>query len=404
MAILAFSNHKGGVGKTTTTANVGAALAKQGYKVLLVDLDAQQNLTSCFINPEGVTVNVADALVGKIDYLPIVSVPMGQQGLPGIRLNTPTPPASIDLVPSSLALAPAETQMLNLMAREKILTRLLAPVKAQYDFILLDCPPSLGAITVNALTAADAVYIPLIAEVLPYRGLEMLTDIIDTVRQQTNPLLTIGGVILTRYNNRSLNDSVERAIRNEYGEAVCATRIRENIAIAEAQGAIKSIFDYSPDSNGAKDFAALADEIARRTFTEVGKHFVAANDNGGIIIGRFLGEPNADTWNFEGYQVNANNNDIKRHQPNDDAIPLTDQERNRYESTGAFHFDSIERGFEIYADTYNAVESLYRQAYDRLKDKYALTYNYIADLAEDEANGIKDLAAAAKETAKQWKS
>jgi len=245
--VIAIANHKGGVGKTTTTVAVGQALARKGKTVLLVDLDAQANLTSFFIDEEQVESSIYDALVGKVERLPIINA--------GERLF---------VCPSTLELAMAETDLASRIARERILSNLIEPERDSYDYILLDCPPSLGIITTNALAAATDLYIPLTAEALPLVGLKMLEEIVAEVRRSINGSLAVSGVIITRYNNRKLNKAVLDAIRAKYGDRVFDTKIRENIAIAETPLYGGNIFDYAASSNGAKDYDALANEILNR--------------------------------------------------------------------------------------------------------------------------------------------
>lgn len=245
--IISFCNHKGGVGKTTTTAAVGQALADKGQRVLLLDLDAQANLTSFFFSETEIDSSVYDALRGTLKELPILKV--------SDRLS---------LVPSSLELAMAETELSSRLARERIISNLLQPIADDYDYILIDCPPSLGILTTNALAAATDLYIPLTAEALPLQGLKMLEQIVNEVKRSINGQLSISGIIITRYNNRKLNKAVLDAIREQFGDKVFNTKIRENIAIAEAPLYGESIFKYAPDSNGAKDYSDLTDEILNR--------------------------------------------------------------------------------------------------------------------------------------------
>ena len=245
--IISFCNHKGGVGKTTTTAAVGQALADKGQRVLLLDLDAQANLTSFFFSETEIDSSVYDALRGTLKELPILKV--------SDRLS---------LVPSSLELAMAETELSSRLARERIISNLLQPIADDYDYILIDCPPSLGILTTNALAAATDLYIPLTAEALPLQGLKMLEQIVNEVKRSINGQLSISGIIITRYNNRKLNKAVLDAIRTQFGDKVFNTKIRENIAIAEAPLYGESIFKYAPDSNGAKDYSDLTDEILNR--------------------------------------------------------------------------------------------------------------------------------------------
>lgn len=246
--IIAIANHKGGVGKTTTTASLGVALSRKGKKVLLIDLDAQTNLSSMFVQDEeleSLSVTMYEALTGGED-------------LPTLRVRD-----NVDLAPASLDLAVAEIELSGRMAKENILTSLLSSVRDSYDFIIIDCPPSLGILTTNAFFAADEVLIPLTAEALPLKGVQSLEGAINAVGR-SNRKTTLGGILITRYNNRNLNKQVEEAIRSRFGAKVFATRIRENIAIAEAPNYVTDIYDYDADSNGAKDYEALAEEILSR--------------------------------------------------------------------------------------------------------------------------------------------
>ena len=243
---IAIGNQKGGVGKTTSTACIGAALALQGKRVLLIDLDAQQNLTFTMTQNEDPETSIYDTLV-KDQPLPIIS----------IREN-------LDLVPASLDLARAEIDMATMMAREGILKSYLDEQKEKYDYILMDCSPSLGIVTTNALVAADKLYIPLTAETLPLKGLTMLDDIIREVKRRVNPTLELGGVFFTRFNNRKLNKEVISMVEKRYRGKVFQTKIRENIAIAEMPLSGQTIFEYDPKSNGAADYRILTDEIISR--------------------------------------------------------------------------------------------------------------------------------------------
>lgn len=248
--IIAFANHKGGVGKTTSVANIGATLNQKGNRVLLVDMDAQQNLTSCFLpddRVEALEVSIYEALVGKAP-LPVIPLRDG-----------------LSIVPSGIELARAEIDLSQKLAREQLLKRLLQPIAEDYDFILLDCPPSLGVITTNALTAAEALYIPLTAEALPLKGLRMLEAVVEEVRESINPTLSLSGVFVTRYNTRkSLNNMVLETIADKYGSVVFNTKIRENVAIAEAPLMQQPICEYAPKSKGAEDYEALTEEILSR--------------------------------------------------------------------------------------------------------------------------------------------
>lgn len=244
--VITIANHKGGVGKTTSTASIGMALALLGKKVLLIDLDAQQNLSFTLTQNEDPDVSVYDSLVKDVP-LPVINIK-----------------DNLDLVPASLELARAEIDMATKIAREGILKTLLEDHMDKYDFILIDCPPSLGIVTTNALVASDRLYIPLTAEALPLKGLTMLDDVVGEVKRRVNPDLRLGGVFFTRYNNRRLNKEVVNMIENRYGEHVFKTKIRENISLAEMPLTGQSIFEYDPKSNGAADYMSLANEIISR--------------------------------------------------------------------------------------------------------------------------------------------
>lgn len=244
--IIAIANHKGGVGKTTSTATIGAALALRGKKVLLLDLDAQQNLSFTLTQNEDPEQSVYDTLVNDAP-LPVVNVKDG-----------------LDLVPSSLELARAEIDMATRIARERILMSAIEELPQEYDYILMDCPPSLGIVTTNALVAADELYIPLTAEALPLKGLKMLDDVVHEIQKRVNPRLKLGGVFFTRFNNRKLNKEVVSMIVDRYGDKVFSTKIRENISLAEMPLSGQTIFEYDSRSNGATDYLSLADEIIAR--------------------------------------------------------------------------------------------------------------------------------------------
>lgn len=244
--IITFANHKGGVSKTTSTASIGACMAQMGKKVLLIDLDGQANLTLYFIpNEDDIETSIFDALVDGAP-LPVKH----------IREN-------LDLVPSSLEMASAEIALTNLLAREQLLSRLLDPIRQDYDYILIDCPPSLGIVTTNAFLAANEIIVPMTPELLPLKGMRML-DAFVTNLQRVKPSLRLGGVFIARFNHRKLNKVVEQAVKSRYESITMKTRIRENIALAESAGSGKSIFEYDPNSNGAKDYLALTEEIISR--------------------------------------------------------------------------------------------------------------------------------------------
>ncbi len=244
---IAISNHKGGVGKTTTVVNLAAGLAKLGRKVLAVDLDPQANLTFSF-GVSKVEESIYDALKGKIETLPVLNI---QENL--------------YLVPSSLDLAGAEMELNAEAGREYILKEILDPIKDSYDYVLIDCPPSLGLLTINAFTAADEVIIPIQSHFLAIKGLTKILEVINKVRRRLNPNVQITGVIITLYDRRKiLHRDIEDTIKTYFQDKVYHTKIRENISLAEAPAKGADIFSYSSGSKGAKDYYNLTLEFLAR--------------------------------------------------------------------------------------------------------------------------------------------
>lgn len=243
--VIAIANHKGGVGKTTSVASIGAILSEMGKRVLLVDLDAQANLTSSLLKGE--------------QERTIYKALKGDEALPVVKVKE-----RLSIVPSSLELAGIELELSGRMSREFILKELIEPHLNSYDYILLDCPPSLGLITINALTAATDLYIALTAEALPTKGLKMLLDITSMVQKRLNKEIALSGVIITRWEKSNLSLMVEETLRDSFGDKVFATKVRKNVQVAEAPLHSKDIIAYAPHSNGAKDYRALVAEILKR--------------------------------------------------------------------------------------------------------------------------------------------
>lgn len=241
--VISVVNHKGGVGKTTSTAHIAKALANLGKQVLMIDLDAQANLTACFINvvPK---LTISDALVQDTPLAETV-----------IELEE-----NLSLIPSSLALASADYSLTSRFAREQILRKLIVPIINDYDYIIMDCPPALSIITTNALVSSDMVFIPLMAEALPMFGLNMLDKVLKDVKE-LNDRISIGAIFFTRYHNRKLDHTILDSIKSQYGETVMESKIRENVAAAEAPLAKQTTFDYAPNSNAAKDYMDLVNEL-----------------------------------------------------------------------------------------------------------------------------------------------
>lgn len=243
--IIAFINQKGGVGKTTTTASVAAGMAKLGLKTLAVDLDAQCNLTTSF-GVVDANSNTYSTLKGQIQFNPI-------------KLNS-----HLEILPSSVDLSAFELEMSAEPGKEYLLSELLGSVTDQYDYILLDCSPNLGLISINALTAADFYIIPLLPHHLSIQGLTKLLEIADKVKKRLNPKLEMRGIVLTQYNNHKvLHKDIAMVIKNHFGEKLLKTVVRENISLAEAPISGTDIFEYAPKSSGAEDYLNLTKEIIK---------------------------------------------------------------------------------------------------------------------------------------------
>ncbi|HEX9017199.1 MAG TPA: ParA family protein [Chloroflexota bacterium] len=250
-SIIAISNQKGGVGKTTTTANLGAALLHLGKKILLVDMDPQANLTSAFGFHGQIEPNVADALLDRKVPLPVSPVIQTLNG-------------RLDLVPSSLALATAEAALMNKLGRELRLREQLATVSGSYEFILIDTPPSLGLLTINALVAADKVVIPTEARLFSLQGLQMLQDSIDEILF-LNPRLKVLGVLLSKMDRRLKEErTVSSYLRDRWGALMFETEVGTNSKILEAASSGTSVFNYSGAEKAADAYLGLAKEVLAR--------------------------------------------------------------------------------------------------------------------------------------------
>ena len=242
---ITLSNHKGGVGKTTSVINLGAGLVSLGKKVLLIDLDPQANLSQS-LGYRDQELTIYGALKGEQEVKPI-------EVLPGL-----------ELVPSTLDLAGAEIELSAEAGREFILKELLEPLRSSYDYIIIDSPPSLGLLTINAFTASNEVLIPLQSQYLALQGLTKLLEVIEKIQKRLNRGLKLGGVFITQYDSRKvLHREVAQSIEAHFTGQLYKTKIRDNIALAEAPAVGQDIFRYSSKSYGAEDYLALCKEVIR---------------------------------------------------------------------------------------------------------------------------------------------
>lgn len=246
--IITVANNKGGVGKTTTVAALSSRIASKGHKVLMIDLDSQCSLTECFLDeiPEE---TIYDAFLSPREDWSRAVVEIAE---------------NLSLMPSSKLLDELDMMLAAKTQKESFLARVLKNmnVQSKYDFIVLDCSPSINLSTINALVATDYLFVPTVPEIMPLKGLKKLEQKIEEIVEDLNPELQIDGIIVTQHNmSKNLHNMAVRALREIYPDAVFTTKIRENIKLAEAPRVKKSIFEYAPESNGAKDYAALTDEI-----------------------------------------------------------------------------------------------------------------------------------------------
>jgi chromosome partitioning protein len=243
--VLAFANQKGGVAKTTSTLNLAVALSEEGHRVLAVDMDPQGNLTmSQGFNPDQITRSMFDVLVHRLPIDQVIHE------------------AEVDLAVSSIDLAGAELALSSMIGRERSLEKALAPVKGRYDWILVDTPPSLGLLTINALVAADEVIVPVQCEYLSLRGLVQLENTLSMIRENLNPNVAIQGILPTMFDGRTLHsrEAIE-ILQENFGELVFQTRIKKTVRYAEAPVKGSSVLKYDPTGNAAAAYRELAKEV-----------------------------------------------------------------------------------------------------------------------------------------------
>jgi chromosome partitioning protein len=250
--VISIVNQKGGVGKTTTAVNLGAFLAKKRKKVLIIDLDPQGNATSGYgFDKTELENTVYDLLVNEEDISTVIAS---------------TSVKNVDMCPTNINLAGAEVELVSAISRETILRRAIEPVLDKYDYIIIDCPPSLGLLTINALAACEGVIVPIQGEYYALEGLTQLIDTINMIKKKLNPSIGILGVVITMHDRRTqLTKQVVEEVQKYFGDKVFNTFIPRNVRLAEAPSHGQTIDEYDAKSKGSLAYQALANEVIKRT-------------------------------------------------------------------------------------------------------------------------------------------
>lgn len=264
MKIIAVMNQKGGVGKTTVTVNFASGLVRAGRKVLIIDADLQANATTAFgLEAKNKNDIICDLLSVLTNNCTIKDALLVRQ------MQIKNKNSQIFLIPATIALSGFDQAVRALPNKQLLLKQMLYELDGEYDYIIIDCPPSLGIMTINALVAAHEVLIPVQPEFFALQGISQLLDTVKLLQKNLNPNLRIGGVVCTRFNRRKIHQEVLSCLEERFKTTLFATKIHENIAIAEAPSFGKTIFEYSPQSNGAYDFDLLVKEFLNKEIRQL---------------------------------------------------------------------------------------------------------------------------------------